>query len=161
MKYRYIRTLTALLLIFTWLGFHSNQTLAAGGCSGSTCAGLDPGTMGCPATTAGTVKILPDGASTTMTRKSGTADCNAKWARTYNLSGISQWVAADLRCRSSYPSCRFRSSAAKIASSSTIGIYTTMEPFASTSTRSCGIVRGDPGPITSIPVSNNNCTGVN
>lgn len=161
MQHSFARVLIVLTLVFAWLGFHAGQSLAAGGCSGAACAGLDPGTMGCPATIAGTVKILPDGTSTTMTRKSGTADCNAKWARTYNLAGIPQWVSADLRCGTNYPSCRFRSSSAKIASSSTVGIYTTMQPFASTSTRSCGIVRGDPGPITSIPVSNNNCTGVN
>jgi len=163
MKYRYVRILVILTLIFTWLGFRSSQTFAAGGCSGAACEGLDPGTMGCPATTAGTVKILPDGASTTMTRKSGTADCNAKWTRAYNMSGTSQWVAANLRCKSgiSYPSCQFRASAAKIASSSTVGIYTPMEAFASTSTRSCAVVRGDPGPITTVPLGTANCTGVN
>jgi hypothetical protein len=79
------------------------------------------------------------------------------------MSGTSQWVAANLRCQSgiSYPSCQFRASSAKIASSSTVGIYTPMEAFASTSTRSCAVVRGDPGPITSVPLSSNNCTGVN
>lgn len=161
MMSRNARILLVLTMIFTLLGIHSNRSFAAGGCSGASCEGLDPGTMGCPATRSGTLKILPDGASTVETRKSGTLDCNAKWARTYNLSGTSQWVAADLRCGSNYPSCQFRSSPAKIASSSTVGIYTPMEAFASTSTRSCGIVRGDPGPITSVPLSNNWCTGIN
>lgn len=161
MKYRYVRVLIVLTLMFTWLGFRSSQTSAAGGCSGATCEGLDPGTMGCPATRAGTLKIMPDGTSTVETRKSGTLDCNAKWARTYNMSGISQWVAADLKCGTLYPSCQFRSSPAKIASSSTVGIYTPMEAFAATSTKSCAVIRGDPGPITSVPQSPNNCTGIN
>lgn len=164
MKHNFARVLIILTLVFTWLGFHTGQSLAAGGCSGASCEGLDPGTMGCPAVRAGSLKILAvDGASTVETRKSGTSDCDAKWARAYNLSGVSRWVAADLKCKSgvSYPSCQFRASAAKIPSSSTVGIYTPMEAFASTSTKSCAVVRGDPGPITSVPVSSNGCTGVN
>ena len=163
MKHNFARVLIVLTLVFTWLGLHTGQSLAAQYCSGASCEGLDPGVLHCSATTSGTIKILPDGASTVETRKSDTSGCNAKWARVYNLSGSSQWVAANLRCKSgvSYPSCQFRASAAKIASSSTVGVYTPMEAFASTSTRSCGVVRGDPGPITSVPLSNNNCTGVN
>ena len=161
MQSRCVRSLVVLTLIFALLGLVSTRTFAAGGCSGATCEGLDPATMGCPAIRAGSIKIMPDGASTVETRKSGTADCNAKWARAYNMSGITQWVAADLKCGTFFPSCQFRSSPAKIASSSTVGIYTPMEAFASTSTRSCAVVRGDPGPITSVPLSSNNCTGIN
>jgi|CXWL01.1.fsa_nt_gi hypothetical protein len=162
MKYRYARILIALTLMFTWLGFRTSSAFATGGCSGLNCQGLDPGTMGCPAVRAGILKLLPDTLSTVETRKSGTADCNAKWARTYNLSGVSKWVAADIKCGGgSYPSCQFRSSAAKIASSSTVGIYTPMTPFAATQTKSCGVVRGDPGPITTVPQGTANCTLVN
>lgn len=163
MNHSFVRVLIVLTLVFTGLGFHAGRSLAAGGCSGAACEGLDPATMGCPAVRVGTLKILTvDGASTVETRKSGTSDCNAKWARAYNLSGSSKWVAADLKCGTNYPSCQFRSSAAKIASSSTVGIYTPMEAFASTSTRSCAVVRDDPGPITSVPLSpTHNCTGIN
>ncbi len=161
MKYSLIRMLLVLTLIFTWLGIRSAPVSAAGGCSGETCRGLDPGTMGCPAARAGNLKILPDGASTAETRVSGTADCNAKWARVYNLSGSYQWVAADLYCGTNYVNCQFRASPAKIASSGTVGIYTPMQPYSSTATKSCGVVRGDPGPITSVPLGTANCTTAN
>lgn len=164
MKYRYVRILIALTLMFTWLGFRSSPAFAAG-CRGATCNGLNPATMGCPAVRSGSLKFLPDGYSTVETRKSGTGvgECDAKWARTYNLSGGDRWAAADLKCGGgSYPSCQVVSSQAKIASSSTVGVFTPMTPFAATLTRSCGCVRTDPGPIsTPIVLSNNWCTGVN
>jgi hypothetical protein len=107
---------------------------------------------------------LPDGLSTAETRVSpaGTSSCDAKWARVYNLSGSSQWVAADIKCGDpSYKTCQFQPSSGKIASSATVGIYTMMTPFAATKTRSCGVVRADPGPITTVPLGGPNCTGVN
>jgi hypothetical protein len=164
MKYRYVRILIALTLVFTWLGFHSNPVQAAG-CSGSTCQGKDPGTMGCSASTAGTVAGIYDNygvlLGTAETRVSDTTSCNAKWARVYNTSGISQWVAADLYCGTPKVNCQFRASGAKIASSSTVGIYTPMQEYASTSTKSCGVIRVSPGPITSVPMGTNNCTSNN
>ena len=161
MNRSYVRMLLILTLIFTGLGIRSAPAAAAGLCSGSSCLGLNPATMQCPATRAGTLKILPDLASTVETRKSGTSDCNAKWTRVYNLSGSNKWVAADLKCGTNYISCQFQASGSKIASSSTVGIFTPMQPFVSTSTRSCGVVRGDPGPITIVPLGNANCTSVN
>ena len=161
MKNSYIRILLVLTLIFIWLGTKSTSVLAAGDCNGTSCNGLDPAAKHCPAVTSGAIKILPDGASTAETRVSSSSDCNAKWARVYNKSGVYAWAAADLKCGTNFPSCRFVASPAKIASSSTIGIYTTMQAFASTPTRSCGNVRSDPGPITSISLSTNWCTGTN
>lgn len=60
MKYRHIRILIALTLIFTLLGVYSTPAYAAT-CKGTTCEGLNPATMGCTGATSGTVKILPDG----------------------------------------------------------------------------------------------------
>jgi hypothetical protein len=160
MKERFVRVMVIMTLMFTWLGFNTS-TASAVGCSGLNCKGLDPYTMGCSASTSGTVKILPDGYSRVETRVSSATNCNAKWARAYNLSGSSKWVAADIKCGSGYPSCQFRASSAKIASSSTVGIYTPMTPFATTQTKSCGVVRASPGPITTVPLGNANCTAVN
>lgn len=161
MNRSYVRMLLILTLIFTGLGIRSTAAAAAGLCSGSSCLGKNPATMQCPATRAGNLKLLPDGASTVETRKSGTSDCNAKWARVYNLSGSNKWVAADLYCGTNFINCQFAASGAKIASSSTVGIYTPMQPFVSTATKSCGVVRGDPGPITTVPLGIANCTTAN
>ncbi|MBI2757584.1 MAG: DUF2690 domain-containing protein [Chloroflexi bacterium] len=164
MKNRIVRVLLVLTFVFTWLGFHSNPVQAAG-CSGSACTGKDPSAMGCSASTAGALAYISDNygviLGTVETRVSGTSSCNAKWARVYNTSGIYQWVAADLYCGTPKVSCQFQRSSAKIASSSTVGIYTPMQAYASTSTKSCGVVRGDPGPITSVPMGTNNCTSNN
>ena len=126
-EYSHVRILIALILMFTWLGLSSNTTSAAGNCKNVTCEGLFPDAMGCPATTSGSVKILPDGKSTVETRKSGTADCDAKWARTYNKSGGNRYAAASLRygC-TNYCNNQSISSPNPIASSSTIGVFTPM-----------------------------------
>ncbi len=164
MKVRYVRILIVLTLMFTWLGFHSNAVQAAG-CSGLGCQGQDPGGMGCSASTAGTFVYIYDNLGNSLgtaeTRVSGTASCNAKWARVYNTSGTSQWVAADLYCGTPKVNCQFLASGAQIASSNTVGIYTMMQAYASTSTKSCGVIRTSPGPITSVPMGTSNCTSNN
>ncbi len=160
-KKRFIPMLLIFTLVFTWLGYYSGHANAAG-CSGANCLEQDPGIMGCSASTSGTIAYLPDGLSTVETRVSGASSCNAKWARVYNKSGTNQWVAADLKCNPpNYGSCQFKASQAQIASSSSVGIYTMMQPYASSLVRSCGVVRGAPGPITSVPLSSLNCTSTN
>ena len=160
MKYRYVRILIALTLMFTWLGFRSSPASAAGLCKNTTCEGLNPATMQCPATRSGAVKVLPDGASLVETRKSGTADCDAKWARTTNLSGGSRYAAASLRygC-SNFCNSQSVSSPGTISSGNVV--YTPMHAFAATPTRSCGDVSTS-GPIPiPIGISTSFCTGVN
>jgi hypothetical protein len=162
MKYSHIRILLVLTLIFTWLGARSAPVSASGGCSGEGCEGLDAGTMGCPAYTSGNVKVLSDGKSTVETRASGTADCNAKWARTYNKSGANRYAAASLRygC-SNYCYNQSISSPDPIASSGTIGVYTPMHAYVATPTRSCGRVSIS-GPIAiPIGISSTSCTSAN
>lgn len=162
MKFRYVRILLALTLVFTWLGFRSNSVLAAGLCKNITCENLNPSTMQCPAIRSGSLKILPDGLSTVETRKSGTADCDAKWARTFNKSGGNRYAAASLRygC-SNYCYSKNVSSPNPIASSSTVGVYTPMHAYAATPTRSCGDVDVT-GPIpVPLYIANNWCTDAN
>lgn len=160
MKFRLINVLLVLTLAFTWLGFRANSAIAAGNCKNVTCEGLNPFTMNCPAVTAGTVKVLPDGISTVETRVSGTADCDAKWAKTRNLSGANRYAAATLRygC-ANYCYSQNVSSPGTIASGSSV--YTPMHAYASTPTRSCGSV-STVGPL-SVPIglSNTSCTGAN
>lgn len=118
--------------------------------------------MGCPGYTAGNVKILTDGLSTVETRASGSADCDAKWSRTYNKSGGNRYAAASLRygC-ANYCYSKNISSPQPIASSSSVGVYTPMHAYYVTPTISCGIVSSS-GPIfTPIGISSSNCTGSN
>jgi hypothetical protein len=163
MKYRCVRILIVLTLMFTWLGFRSAPAFAAGGCKNVTCEGLNPNTMGCPAIGAGSVKYLSDGGSglsIVETRQSTSANCDAKWARTTNLSGGSRYAAASLRY-----GCSNYCYAQSVSSPGTItngnGVYTPMHAYAATPTRSCGAVSTS-GPI-SIPIGINAslCTGVN
>jgi hypothetical protein len=160
MKHRYVRILIALTLMFTWLGFRSIPASAAGLCKNTGCEGLNPATMQCPATRSGSVKVLPDGASIVETRKSGTSDCDAKWARTTNQSGGSRYAAASLRygC-SNY--CYNQSVTSPGTISNGQVVYTPMHAYAATPTRSCGKVSTS-GPI-SIPIgiSDTYCTGAN
>lgn len=160
MRYRYARVLIALTLIFTWLGVRSTPAFAAGSCKNVTCEGLNPNTMGCPATRSGSVKVLPDGLSFVETRKSGTADCDAKWARTTNKSGGSRYAAASLRygC-ANYCYNQSVSSPGTISNGSVV--YTPMHAYAATPTRSCGDVATS-GPIpVPIGISSTFCTGAN
>lgn len=162
MKYSHIRILLALTIVFAWLGFRSVPTSAAGSCKNVTCEGLFPDVMGCPVSTSGSVKILPDGKSTVETRKSGTADCDAKWARAYNKSGGNRYAAASLRygC-TNYCYDQSIATSSPIASSSTVGIFTPMHAYAATPTRSCGDVELL-GPIRiPIGISSSLCTGAN
>lgn len=160
MQYRYIRILIALTLIFTWLGIRSIPASAAGLCKNVTCEGLNPVTMGCPATGSGAVKVLPDGASFVETRKSTSANCDSKWARTTNQSGGSRYAAASLRY-----GCANYCYNQSVSSPGTIFngnvVYTPMHAYAATPTRSCGSVSVS-GPIAvPIGVSNTFCTGAN
>ena len=162
MKYRHIRILLALTLIFTGLSIKSAPASAAGLCKNVTCEDKFASTMQCPAYTSGNVKILSDGKSTVETRASGTADCDAKWARTYNKSGGNRYAAASLRygC-TNYCYNKSISSPDPIASSSTVGVFTAMHAYVSTPTRSCGRVSLS-GPIAiPIGVSDTSCTGAN
>lgn len=162
MKYQHIRILLALTLIFTGLSIKSAPASAAGSCKNTTCEDKFASAMGCPAYTAGNVKVLSDGKSTVETRASGTADCDAKWARTYNKSGGNRYAAASLRygC-SDYCYDKSISSPEPIASSSTVGVFTPMHAYAATPTRSCGRVSLS-GPIAvPIGVSTTSCTGAN
>jgi hypothetical protein len=163
MKFRIIGVLFVLTLIFTGLGMYTQQALAAG-CSGLTCEGKSPDTMGCSAVTDGPVKWLPSDAGTVETRKS--TDCNARWARTYNRSGSSRYAAADIRCgaNSASASCQPVSSPGKIASSSSVGVFTPMTSAVTSSGdkkyfMSCGSVQPT-GPI-SVPITPGSqwCTG--
>lgn len=160
MKLRYIRILLILTLVFTGLGLRPNSVSAAGLCQNLTCEDLNPFTMQCPATTSGSVKILPDGSSTVETRKSAIADCDAKWARTFNLSGAARYAAASLRhgC-ANY--CYDESVTSPGTISSGASVYTPMHAYEATPTRSCGSVSTS-GPI-SVPIgiSGTFCTGAN
>jgi hypothetical protein len=160
MQHRVVRVLIVLTLIFTGLGIYSLPASAAGLCKNISCEGLNPATMGCPGIRSGSLKILPDGVSTVETRMSTSSDCDAKWARTYNLSGISRYAAANLK----YGCANFCynqvvSSPGSIPSGSPV--YTPMHAYAATPTRSCGKVSNS-GPI-SVPLGKNDtlCTGVN
>lgn len=162
MKYPHIRVLLVLTLIFTWFGYRSSQVFAAGNCKNVTCEDKFANTMACPAYTSGSVKVLPDGLSTVETRASGTADCDAKWARTYNMSGGNRYAAASLRygC-TNYCYNKSISSPQPIASSSTVGVFTVMHAYVATPTRSCGRVSLT-GPIAiPIGISSTSCTGAN
>lgn len=162
MKYPHIRMLLVLILMFSWFGYRSSQVFAAGKCKNVTCEDKFASTMACPAYTAGSVKILPDGLSTVETRASGTADCDAKWARTYNMSGGNRYAAASLRygC-TNYCYNKSISSSQPIASSGTVGVFTVMTAYVATSTRSCGRVSLT-GPIgIPISISTASCTGAN
>lgn len=165
MRYFHVRILVFLSVIFLGFAFLStppSPVHAAGNCKNVTCEGLYASTMGCPAYTAGAVKVLPDGLSTVETRASGTSDCDAKWARAYNKSGASRYVAASLRygCANfCYAQSNF--SPSPIPSSSTVGIFTPMHAYVATPTRSCARVEVA-GPIpTPVPVSTPACTTVN
>lgn len=160
MEYRFARILIALTLIFTWLGSRSTPASAAGLCQNVTCEGLNPNTMGCPASISGAAKVLPDGVSFVETRKSGASDCDAKWARTTNQSGGSRYAAASLRygC-SNYCYNQSVSSPGTISNGSVV--YTPMHAYAATPTRSCGNVSTS-GPIAvPIGISSTFCTGAN
>jgi hypothetical protein len=162
MKYPHVRILLILSLVFAWLGFRSSPVFAAGNCKNTTCEDLFASSMGCPGYTAGAVKILSDGLSTVETRASSAANCDAKWARTYNMSGGSRYAAASLRygC-TNFCYSKNISSSSPIASSSTVGVLTRMHAFVSTPTRSCGKV-STTGPIAvPIAISSLACTNVN
>lgn len=162
MKYSHIRILLVLTLMFTWFGFRSSPASAAGSCKNVTCEDKFASTMGCPGYTSGSVKILYDGLSTVETRASSTANCDAKWARTYNKSGGNRYAAASLRygC-TNYCYNKSISSPGPIASSSTVGVYTPMHKYVATPTRSCGSVSVT-GPIgVPIGISSASCTGAN
>jgi hypothetical protein len=162
MKYSNIRMLLILTLMFTWFGFRSVPASAAGSCKNTTCDGKFASTMRCPGYTSGSVKILSDGHSTVETRASGTSDCDAKWARTYNLSGGNRYAAGSLRygC-ANYCYNKSILSPNPIASSNSVGVYIPMAAYVATQTRSCGSV-SLVGPI-SIPIeiADTSCTGVN
>jgi hypothetical protein len=115
--------------------------------------------MGCPAVTSGSIKILPDGLSTVETRKSTSVNCDAKWARTYNWSGGSRYVAASLRygC-SNY--CYNQSVTSPNTIPSGSQVYTPMHAYEATPTRSCGDVSISAIPIP-IGISSTWCTGAN
>lgn len=162
MKFRIIRILIGLTLVFAWMGFHSTKAYAAS-CFNVTCEGLNPSTMGCStgATTSGSVKILSDGGnnqSFVETRQSSA--CDAKWARTTNKSGGYRYAAASLRygC-TDYCYNQSVSSPGTIANLSTV--YTPMHAYVATPTRSCGSVSVS-GPI-GIPLAiySGSCTGAN
>ena len=159
MNFKRTIMLLGLTLIFASLGLYTRQAMAAG-CSGLTCENLNPATMGCTAFTDGPVKELPyDGnrrRGTVETRKS--TNCNARWARVYNRSGLNRYAAGTIHCGtggSIFP-CRSVSSPGPIASSSTVGIFTNMTSGVTASGgsknfKSCGSVQAS-GPI-SIPIS--------
>lgn len=161
MKSRALRILIVLTLTFAWLGYRATPAYAL--CSGAGCNGLNPSTMGCgaDAVTSGSVKILSDGGanqSFVETRKSSA--CDAKWARTTNKSGGARYAAASLRygC-SDYCYSRNVSSPGTISNNSQV--FTPMQGYIATPTRSCGIVSTS-GPIpTPITISSTRCTGVN
>jgi hypothetical protein len=162
MKYSHIRILLVLTLIFTGLSIKSGPASAAGLCKNVTCEDKFASSMQCPAYTSGNVKILPDGKSTVETRASGTSDCDAKWARTYNKSGGNRYVAATLRygC-SNYCASKYLASSSPIPSSGSVGIFTVMHAYVATPTISCGAV-STTGPIpVPLSLSSNNCTGSN
>lgn len=160
MKHRVGRMLLVLTLLFTFLGFRAYSAQAAGSCKNVTCEGLNPATMGCPASRSGSLKYLPDGLSTVETRKSGTADCDAKWARTFNKSGGNRYAAASIRfgC-ANY--CYNQSVSSPGAFATGLSVYTPMTAYEGTPTRSCGSVAPS-GPI-GIPlgISDTFCTGAN
>lgn len=159
MNSRIIRILLVLTLLFTWLGLGSNPAHAAGSCKNVTCEDLNPYTMGCPASRSGSLKYLPDGYSFVETRVSGTSDCDAKWARTTNMSGGYRYAAATLRygC-SNYCYTKNVSSPGTIASGQVV--YTPMHAYAATPTRSCGVVSTS---YIYVPISLSDtfCTGAN
>lgn len=163
MKYRYVSILIVLTLVFTWLGFRSTPAFAAGSCKNVTCEGLNPSTMGCPAIRAGNVKYLSDGGSNLSfveTRQSTSANCDAKWSRTTNLSGGNMYAAASLRygC-ANYCYNQSVRSPGTITNGSVV--YTPMHAYAATSTRSCGAISSS-GPIP-VPIGINAsfCTSAN
>jgi len=145
------------VLTITWIPGANSTAAAAPGCSGSSCTGYNPETMGCGADAAtGPTKTISGGKA--ENRQSPA--CNAEWERTRNTSGSSKYAAGSIRygC-ADYCYAQSVRSPAKIASG--LNVFTPMKgPDSTTPTRSCGKL-SDSGPI-SIPVSVNdtNCSGV-
>jgi hypothetical protein len=159
-----------LVLVFVLLGLYPNSVEAHHGgshCKGTSCNGLNPSTMGCSATTAGTVKVLLDGVSTVETRVSanGTLDsqCNAKWARVRNLSTEPKYLAGSLRygC-SNYCYAQSVSSPGKVTNISPNNqVFTPMQGLAATPTRSCGATSTSSQIAVPIGISSTSCTTAN
>jgi hypothetical protein len=138
------------MLAFAVGWFITQQTLTyAAGCSGSGCQGLNPHSMGCStgAYTAGSPKILRDGLSFVETRANST--CNAKWARVTNKTTSYRYAGGSLRygC-TNYCYTQSASSPNTIAPNDTV--YTPMNAYTATNTRSCGKVQAS---SVSVPVA--------
>ena len=122
--------------------------VSAAGCSGSSCNGYNPNSMGCDGDAYTSFsKSITNG--TVQNRVSST--CEAAWARTINQSGSYKYAAATIRYGGTnyVYSYSVRSSSA-IANGAVV--YTVMvAPESTIPTRSCGKVNTS-GPI-SIPLS--------
>jgi hypothetical protein len=148
------------MLAFAVGWFITQQTLTyAAGCSGSGCQGLNPDSMGCStgAYTAGSYKILPDGKSKVETRANST--CDAKWARVTNLTTGYRYAGGSLRygC-SNY--CYSQSVPTNGTIAPNLAVYTPMNAYIGTPTRSCGKVQTSNFSVP-IAISSTDCTSSN
>jgi hypothetical protein len=156
------------ILVFTLLGIYQLPAQASSHtCKGVTCEGKNPSTMGCSATTSGTVKVLLDGVSIVETRKSVngslSTQCDAKWARTTNLTTVYRYLGASLRygC-ANYCYAQSVSSPGKVTNVAPSNqVFTPMHAYAATSTRSCGATSTGSQILVPIGISSTSCTGVN
>jgi hypothetical protein len=158
MRKLFVKLLFVIVFAVGWAATQQAMTYAVG-CSGSGCLGLNPDSMGCTtgAYTAGAQKFLPDGVSYVETR-ANTA-CDAKWARTTNRTNSYRYAGGSLRY-----GCMDYCYSRSVSSPSTIApnavVYTAMQPYVATPTRSCGKVETT---AVSVPfaISSTYCTGSN
>lgn len=145
----------SLLLLVLLFPFDGQSSLAAG-CSGSSCMGKNPQTMGC-GSDAITKKSGSYGDGSRVQNRESSA-CNAEWTRTINQAVGSRYAAASSRygC-ANYCYHKSTSSPGTIARNQQV--YSSMVgPDSTISTKSCGRVSTS-GPI-STPVTIQ-CPGVN
>lgn len=145
------------VLTVSWVPGVYSTAVAAPSCSGSSCTGYNPETMGCGADAApGPTKTI----SGKKAENRFSPACDAEWERTRNTSGSSKYAAGSIRygC-ADYCYAQSVRSPAKIASG--LNVFTPMKgPDSTTPTRSCGKL-SDSGPIsTPVPVNDTNCSGV-
>lgn len=123
-----------LFMLFILFFVIVNGDVAAVGCHGDNCRGLNPQTMQCPVSEY-TQKSINGGII--ETRRS--SDCEAKWARTTNTSGYNRYIGASI-----YFGCQDYCYNYSVVSPGLISneqkVYTGMVPWIATPVRSCGRV---------------------
>lgn len=143
-----------ILILGLWMPQTPESVVSAVGCTGFSCDGLNPSTMGCGSdATTGTRIVFTNGVAE---HRKSTA-CDAKWERTRLTSGANKYAAGSIRfgC-ANYCYAYSVSSPAKISSGEQV--YTPMAGNLDMPTRACGKLLDD-GPIfVPIPISATYCS---